>query len=141
MRFLHAVFPVVILALASGTALARVQEGGGGHAGGFAGHAASGQMSGGHAGRGRPGFSGGHFASGHAGGQFIAHRFHDGFNAGPRFGVVVGSPLFVDPYYYPPVYAPARAYGYFCASAGAYYPSVPYCPEGWQQVAPGFAPY
>ena len=141
MKFLHAVLPAVILALASGTALARDHEGGGGHAAGFAAHAASGRMSVAHVGGGGPGFSGGHFASGHAGGQFVTNRFHNGFRAGPRFGVVVGGPLFGDPYYYPPAYAPAPAYGYYCASAGAYYPSVPYCPEGWQQAAPQFAPY
>src|SRR5471030_2189318 len=56
MKFLHAVLPVVILALASGTALARDHEGGGGHAGGFAAHAASGRMSIGHAGGAGPGF-------------------------------------------------------------------------------------
>jgi hypothetical protein len=52
------------------------------------------------------------------------------------------------PYYYtppaiviepPPVYierpAPA-AYWYYCASAGAYYPSVSRCPEAWILVPP-----
>jgi hypothetical protein len=48
--------------------------------------------------------------------------------------VIVGGPLFVDPYYYAPAYAPAPAF--YCASAGGYYPDVPYCPEGWQRVYP-----
>lgn len=139
MRSFYAVLSAVILALASGTVLARDHGGGGGHAGGFAGHAVGGQMSGGHGGGRGAGFSSGQFARGNAGGQFISHGSNHGFHAGPRFGVVVSSPLFVDPYYYPPVYLPAPAY--YCASAGTYYPDVPYCPEGWQRVVPQAALY
>lgn len=56
------------------------------------------------------------------------------------------------PYYYtppavvepPPVYierppaapAPAQGYWHYCASANAYYPSVPSCPEAWILVPP-----
>jgi hypothetical protein len=35
----------------------------------------------------------------------------------------------------PPVYVePGSAYWYYCPSAGAYYPSVPSCPEPWVPV-------
>jgi hypothetical protein len=38
----------------------------------------------------------------------------------------------------PPEYIerPPAAYWYYCPSAGAYYPSVPTCPEPWVLVAP-----
>lgn len=45
------------------------------------------------------------------------------------------------PVYPPAAYAPmpppppANAQ-YYCSSAGRYYPSTPYCPEGWQLVQP-----
>ena len=170
MKVRYAALAAVIVALASGTALAR-DHGGGGHAGGFAGSAASAPTTGGHSGGRGPGFSGGQFARGNSGspgsgfsgrqfargsagspgagfsgrqfdranggGHVAARGFHHGFHGGPRFGVTFGSPFFVDSYYYDyaPLYTtPAPAY--YCASAGAYYPDVPYCPEGWQQVAP-----
>ena len=46
-----------------------------------------------------------------------------------------------DPYVPPTVVTPAPAqpspqYWYYCASAKAYYPYVPTCSEGWQQVVP-----
>ena len=46
-----------------------------------------------------------------------------------------------DPYVPPTVVTPAPAqpspqYRYYCASAKAYYPYVPTCSEGWQQVVP-----
>jgi hypothetical protein len=104
--------------MAPGQAAAR-----GGHSGGHSsGH--GGSHAGGHA-----GFSGGH------GGHFVP-RFHA--------GVFIGAAPFAPLYFYPPV-SPYYNYGappagtpywYFCASAGAYYPYVGDCPEGWQQVVP-----
>jgi hypothetical protein len=94
-----------------------------------------------------PAISAGH--PGHAGGGAF-HRgggFHDrGFQHG-RFqgGYFIGAPLIWPSYhgypyaytpYYPPGYiqpGPAATW-YYCASAGAYYPNVSQCPEGWQQV-------
>ena len=53
------------------------------------------------------------------------------------------APMEERPYYYtypPPVYAPAppSAYWYYCRSAGAYYPTVPSCPEPWVPVPPRY---
>jgi hypothetical protein len=31
---------------------------------------------------------------------------------------------------------PAQSYWYYCSSAGAYYPTVPTCPEPWTKVPP-----
>ncbi len=88
------------------------------------------------------------------------HRVHGGGHV--RFGVFVGAPLFLPPYYpayypapyyyYPPaVLAPASPpvyveqnaaapeqgnYWYYCAGAKAYYPYVTQCPGGWQRVSP-----
>ncbi len=44
------------------------------------------------------------------------------------------APLYVYPP--PPAYAQPPAYWYYCPSAGAYYPDVQTCPEGWVTVAP-----
>ncbi len=35
-----------------------------------------------------------------------------------------------------PAQQPAQAYWYYCASASAYYPTVPACPEPWVKVPP-----
>lgn len=71
-------------------------------------------------------------------------------NHGARL-LFFAAPLFVPRYYTPapayyappppPVYIEQpqpqpQAYWYYCASAGAYYPHVQSCPEGWQRVAP-----
>ncbi len=78
---------------------------------------------------------------GHWGGGFHGGGGHwGGYHSGARIGVFIGAPVwrpaYYPPYYYPPVYArPAPpSYWYYCASSGAYYPYVPYCPEGWQAV-------
>jgi hypothetical protein len=45
--------------------------------------------------------------------------------------VVYSAPVVVPP----PVYVtPPTAYWYFCPSYGAYYPSVPTCPQAWVPV-------
>jgi hypothetical protein len=36
----------------------------------------------------------------------------------------------------PPPPSPSSEYWYYCASARAYYPYAPTCPEGWMQVVP-----
>jgi hypothetical protein len=36
----------------------------------------------------------------------------------------------------PPPSPPAEQYWYYCRSAGAYYPTVPTCPEDWLKVPP-----
>jgi hypothetical protein len=66
---------------------------------------------------------------------------------GPYWGWGWGG--YYPPYYYPqpqvvvqpaPVYtdapAPEESYWYYCASAKAYYPSVPSCSEAWIKVPP-----
>jgi hypothetical protein len=60
------------------------------------------------------------------------HEFdgHHGFGGHRRFGF---GPVF--PYYgYYPYGDRAPAYWYYCPSYGAYYPSVPTCPEAWVPV-------
>ena len=95
--------------------------------------------------RGHPGFPGPHVFPG-------PPRFHGHFRG---HGVVVIGPSFwwdpwwyYPPYYYPPLQVvvqpapvivegqPAQSYWYYCPSAGAYYPTVPTCPEMWIKVAP-----
>ena len=71
------------------------------------------------------------------------HRFegrHD-FHPRPWIGVRpwVGFDPFWPGYAYPappPVYVVPPTYWYYCASAGAYYPDVQICPEGWVTVVP-----
>jgi hypothetical protein len=51
--------------------------------------------------------------------------------------VVESPPVYVQQEPPPPPPAPApQAYWYYCSSAGAYYPSVPTCPEAWVKVPP-----
>ena len=51
--------------------------------------------------------------------------------------VVESPPVYVQQEPPPPPAAPApQAYWYYCSSAGAYYPSVPTCPEAWVKVPP-----
>jgi hypothetical protein len=101
------------------------------------------------AGRGGGGRSGGH-SSGHRG----HHHAHTRVFVGGSF--FFGPSFYPAPYYYPvPVYAgpppappvyveqgqdPANTLWYYCQSAGAYYPYVGECPEGWQQVVPDSDP-
>ena len=55
------------------------------------------------------------------------HRGTDGRRGWPGHG------WYGDPTYDP---EPAVQYWYYCGSAGAYYPYVAECPEGWQPVVP-----
>ena len=87
----------------------------------------------------------GHAAVHWRGGVFVG--------VGPWWGPPYWGPYpywwYPPPYYYPPtvviqqppVYIeqppappPPPAYWYYCASAKAYYPSVPTCPEDWVKV-------
>ena len=43
-------------------------------------------------------------------------------------------------YFYPNAAYPYPQYWYYCGSAGAYYPYVSACPEGWTPVVPEQAP-
>jgi hypothetical protein len=84
---------------------------------------------------------------------FVQHRhFHHGgrvfvgvapFVVGGAIAYgAYGAPYYYDPYSYDPGYAysaptysaPAPTTYYYCQSAGAYYPDVPSCPEGWVTV-------
>jgi hypothetical protein len=96
----------------------------------------------------------GHHGSWHrGGGRSHHHHHHHRRSYGGRWksGVFIGAPfVFAAPfaYRYPPpvVLQPPPApvyvqpdpppYWYYCQSAGAYYPHVGACPEGWLQVAP-----
>lgn len=76
-----------------------------------------------------------------------------GIGAGLFLGLLLAAPLLYDPWrYYPNPYpfivpsdpgmiapeapAPQAHWWYYCGSAGAYYPYVNACPEGWQKVPP-----
>lgn len=81
-------------------------------------------------GHGGPGFSG-HSAGGHFDGNqgFEGHHGFDGghaFHHGGHGGVFIGAPFYWAPGY--------PTYWYFCPSYGAYYPTVPSCPEAWVPV-------
>lgn len=88
---------------------------------------------------------GGHYAGAARGAGHYAGVHHHG----PRFGAYLGVPLvaaaaYYGPrYYYPPAYvAPPPQVLYYCAAYNDYYPRVPVCPSGWQQVIqPPGAPY
>jgi hypothetical protein len=92
-------------------ATAAPHAGGGGHEGGEHGGGAHG--------------GGEHMGDGHRSDE---HRDNDGRRGWSGYGWY-GAP---DPY--PQVAAPQ--YWYYCGSAGAYYPYVAACPEGWQPVVP-----
>jgi hypothetical protein len=75
----------------------------------------------------------------------VVVRFGPGFWWGPPAVWYSPPPVYVRPprviVEEPPVYverAPASSfsYWYYCQSAGAYYPSVPSCPEPWVKVPP-----
>jgi hypothetical protein len=82
--------------------------------------------------------SGQHFSGGHPGAVENHHDFdgHRDFDRNGRARGFVG----VSPWFYwadPPAYAytpPPPSYWYYCPSAGAYYPYVSSCPEGWVPV-------
>lgn len=57
------------------------------------------------------------------------HGRTDDHRGSPRYGSY-GDPVY--PYAEPAV----AQYWYYCGSAGAYYPYVAECPEGWQPVVP-----
>ena len=87
-----------------------------------------------------------------------SYAWGHGFSHHPGFrghGVFVFGPSFwwdpwwyyPPPYYYPPpqvlvqpapitVEEPPQSYWYYCASAKAYYPTAPTCPEVWIKVPP-----
>jgi hypothetical protein len=86
---------------------------------------------------GHPGAVVGHSGVGHSNGHFEGHHFvgHHGFHRGFHGGVFVAPVVPFYGYYDPPVYQPpAPAYWYYCPSYGAYYPSVPTCPDNWVPV-------
>ena len=87
--------------------------------------------------RGGPAVAGSHHAPAVHAGPVRHHHFH---GRGPIL-VGGGAALFLAPlpwWYYSPAYvAPAYAppaYWYYCPSYGAYYPTVPTCPEPWLPV-------
>jgi hypothetical protein len=71
-------------------------------------------------------------SDGHVGGHFDGRGFGTphGFHGAP--GHFVGDGW----YYYPNATYPNPQYWYYCPSAGAYYPYVSACPEGWTPVVP-----
>ena len=105
----------------------------------------------GHGGGGR----GGHGGQGVRGGRIHGHHFH---GHGFRGGVVIGTGVWLGPYWYPPYYPyypydpyepvpvvaepqtyieqPGPSYWYYCEAAKAYYPYVRECPGGWLTVMP-----
>ena len=70
--------------------------------------------------------------------RFAGHRgFHGRVFIGAAPFVIGGPTYAYDAYasaYPPPVYTPAPSTWYFCQSAGAYYPNVTTCAEGWVPV-------
>ena len=113
--------------------------------------------------RGRGGGGGGHggHGGGSHGGRFHGHHFS---GHGFRGSVVIGTGVWLgpywSPYWYPPYYpydpyetvpvvaepqtyiqpSPAPSYWYYCEEAKAYYPYVQQCPGGWLTVVPPAAP-
>src|SRR6516162_9846567 len=108
-----------------------------------------------------PSVAGGHGGGGHGGHGFHGHHGSHGHFHG--HGVIVAGPFWWGPWWdpwwsYPPYYyqpqvivqpapiytdSPAppesywsESYWYYCPSAGAYYPTVPTCPEVWIKVPP-----
>jgi hypothetical protein len=85
----------------------------------------------GHGGHGFSHSAGGHVEGGHPG--FAEHHGFDGrghFDRRDRGGAFVGVP-----FYWAPGYSdPSSSYWYYCPSYGAYYPTVPSCPESWVPV-------
>jgi len=82
------------------------------------------------------------FSGGRPGGHFDGfHRFDGVHRFDGRHPFVHNhvrifvAPFFVAPFFFPApvVYAPP-VYWYYCRSYGAYYPSVPSCPEPWVPV-------
>ena len=84
-------------------------------------------------------------AAGHGGPGFSGHEGHEGFEGhhGPddrhdfdrrgQGGVFIGAPLFWGPDD-PGSYTDSPSTWYYCPSYGAYYPTVPSCPEAWVPV-------
>jgi len=92
------------------------------------------------AGHGGPGFSG-HSPGGHLEGHpgFEGHHAFDGRHDFDRSGH--GRAFIGAPFYWAPAYPdsdmhspPPSSYWYYCPSYGAYYPTVPSCPEAWVPV-------
>jgi hypothetical protein len=85
----------------------------------------------GHGGGGSSEHSGGAHFDGHPGfeGHHDVDRHRD-FDRRGRVGAFIGTPFYGD---YPDSYAPS-SYWYYCPSYGAYYPTVPSCPDAWVPV-------
>jgi hypothetical protein len=117
----------LVLGLASACAWARDRHAGHGTGGRAVGERFDAGLAGGQLATGRSGrFLGGHVV------MPPGRRVDRGVAA----GVLVAAPVVV---YAAP---PPPPYWYYCASAGAYYPFVQLCPEGWQAVIPQSpAPY
>jgi hypothetical protein len=95
---------------------------------------------------------GGSWAGKHGSHGGHRHHHHGRFFIGAGFYGAWYSPWYswYSPYWYPYSYYPLAVpmqleqyatplqtgFWYYCHSAGAYYPGVAECPEGWEQVAP-----
>lgn len=127
MKRLSAILAIVLSLVLGGAAVGQA-AGRGGHGGGS---------------HGGGGVHGGGFHGGHGGGF---HGHPGAFHGHPHFrgrGFIGVAPFYWGPgYVYPPVVeAPpvytqptTGGYWYYCQSAGAYYPTVPSCPEPWVPV-------
>ena len=85
----------------------------------------------GHGGGGLSEHSGGAHFDGHPG--FEGHHDfdrHRDFDRRGRVGAFIGTPFYWD---YSDSYSPS-SYWYYCPSYGAYYPTVPSCPDAWVPV-------
>lgn len=109
--------------------------------------------------RGGHGAHGGHGHGAH-GSHFRSHHHHfGGFRHHSHFGVFIGAPLLLAPWYYGPTYYPPAVvvpsappvyieqgqaaasaqdlqYWYYCRESETYYPYVKECAGPWQRVVP-----
>ena len=78
---------------------------------------------------------GGHRHYHHGGGYFFgASLFAPYWWFPPLPYYSLAAPIYLDEYPFATPLEPG--FWYYCHSAGAYYPGVAGCPEGWEQVAP-----
>ena len=75
-------------------------------------------------------------SDGHVGGHFDGHFDGRGFGTPHGFHGAPGHFVGDGWYDYPNATYPNPQYWYYCPSAGAYYPYVSACPEGWTPVVP-----
>ncbi|MGE5470604.1 MAG: hypothetical protein ACM3X0_07405 [Bacteroidota bacterium] len=96
------------------------------------------------------GYDHGHYGHHGGGGSGLAGLAIFGALTGLAIMAERSRPVYVDPYYAGPVYAPQPIYveqpalptppvtpantWYYCASSAMYYPYTQACPEGWQAV-------